>query len=213
MTAIVDQLYATFAGYPPPQELVVCEQCGPKGSADDIRSTPLRSLSLLQLEALHVMSLGEDEFRYFFPRLIELLLNEKSPVFAFNLRRMRGRVPSWPAREELAVGQLIDDLWRHLLDSYPADLGYFSDSPTLIDFTNWCDQPLQPYLDRWCSSGTVPAAQHLGELVEWVFTAREPLEPAVTDEVLQWLRQPIVGERLGSAKLDAAEELWRVCGR
>ncbi len=213
MLAIVEDLYTHFARYRLPPNVVVCEQCGPQWSAADIRATPLRSLSLLQLEALHVMSLEDSDFRHFFPRLIEALLEEKSPVFAFDLRRLRRRVPSWPARESAVVTSLVDSLWDELLRGYPAELGYFSDSPTLIDFTYWCDQPLQVYLDRWQSIDTVPAAQHIGELVEWAFTVREPIEPAVTQPVLDWLRQPVIGERLGSANLDAAEELWRVCGR
>lgn len=212
-TAIVEELYARFAGYPLPPRVAVCEQCGPEWSAADIRATPLRSLSLLQLEALHLMSLGEDDFRHFFPRLIELLVEEKSPVFAFNLSKLRGRVPLWPAPEAEVVGRLVDHLWQDLLGNYPADLGYFSDSPTLIDFTYWCDRPVQVYLDRWQSLGTVPAAQHLGELVDWMFTVGEPIEPAVREPVLNWLRQPVIGERLRSADLQAAEELWRVCGR
>lgn len=207
----VEDLYTRFSGYPLPRTLAVCEQCGPEWSAADI--PPLRSISLSQLEALHLMSLEDDDFRHFFPRLIELLIAEKSPVFAFDLSRLRGRVPSWPAPEAAAVARLVDDLWQNLLDSYPADLGYFSDSPTLIDFTYWCDQPVQVYLDRWQSIDTVPAAQHLGYLVDWVFTVREPLAPAVKEPVLHWLRQPVIGERLSSANLEAAEELWRICGR
>ncbi|MBB3605061.1 hypothetical protein FHT40_004745 [Mycolicibacterium sp. BK556] len=213
MTDVAAPLYTAFARYPLPRELAICEQCGPQWSIDDIRSTPLRSLSLPQLEALHVMSLSDDHFRHFFPRLIELLADEKAPVFAFNLRGLRQRIPRWPTTEKEAVGQLVDDLWRRLLAHHPAEIGYFSDGPTLIDFTYWTDQPLQPHLDRWSATGTVAAAQHLGELVEAAFTTREPFDPAVKEQVLTWLRQPTIGECLGAANLDAAEELWRVCGR
>jgi hypothetical protein len=211
--ALAAPLYTTFARYPLPGELEVCAQCGPEWSAGDIRRTPLRALSLPQLEALHVMSLSDDHFRHFFPRLIELLLDETAPVFAFNLRSLRERVPTWPAVEQQAVSGLTDDLWQHLLARHPADLGYFSDGPTLIDFTYWSGQPLQPHLDRWSAVGTVAAAQHLGDVVDAAFTMREPFEPAVKEQVLGWLRQPIIGERLSSANLGGAEELWRVCGR
>ena len=80
MIAAVEDLYLRFGGYGLPRNLTVCEQCGPEWSAADIRSTPLRSLTLVQLEALHVMSLRDDEFRHFFPRLIESLLAESSPI-------------------------------------------------------------------------------------------------------------------------------------
>ncbi|TGD89071.1 hypothetical protein BayCH28_06775 [Mycolicibacterium sp. CH28] len=212
MTAgIVEPLYERFARYRPPPGLVVCDQCGPEWSTDDIRSTPLRSLSLLQLEAIHVMSLDDDGFRHFFPRLIEALLSEKSPVFAFDLSRLRGRVPSWPEPEAQAVADLVDDLWPRLLGRYPGELGYFSDSPTLIDFTYWCDQPVPTALARWQATDTVTAAHHLADLVEWAFTGGEPIEPAVRQPVLDWLRRPVVGERLHAAKLATAHELWTVC--
>jgi hypothetical protein len=63
----------------------VCEQCGPQWSAADIRATPLRSLSLPQLVAVHVMSLDDNALRRFFPRLMELMLQTPSPVFDFRL--------------------------------------------------------------------------------------------------------------------------------
>jgi hypothetical protein len=208
-----ERLYAAFAGYRLPTDLEVCEQCGPEWTAQDIRSTPLRSLSLLQLEAIHVMSLDDNDFRHFFPRLVELLLTDPAPVFAFDLARLRGRVPTWPEPERAAVHDLVDELWQDLLAGFPAELGYFSDSPTLIDFTYWCDEALDPHLQRWQSMTTAAAAQHLSDLLEYVFTIGEPEEPAVKPLVLDWLRQPIIGERLLKADCEAALELWLVCGR
>lgn len=189
MLPIVELLYEQFACFECPAQLWVCEQCGPEWSSADIRRAPLRSLSLLQLEAIHLMSLDDNAFRHFFPRMIELLLIEDSPVFAFSLARLKGRTLTWsPAERELVV-QLIDGLWAGLLSSFPADLGYFSDAPTLIDFTHFCDVPLQPYLDRWRNLNTAPAADHLADLAEYMDMMREPVQPAVRDEVLAWLRQ------------------------
>lgn len=208
MPEIIERLYDTFAPYSLPADLLVCEQCGPEWSVADIHRTPLRSLSLLQLEAVHVMSLDDNGFRHFFPRLIELLMSQPAPVFAFDLSRLKGRTPGWPSAESAAVSALVDDLWHQLLDRYPADLGYFSDSPTLIDFTYWSDCPLSPQLERWLTLGTEPAALHLADLVEYTFTIGEPAEPAVRQVVLEWLRQPAVGELLLSANCEAALDLW-----
>lgn len=212
MHAVIGRLYETFARYRLPDGLQVCEQCGPEWTAADFRTTALRSLTLAQLEAVHVMSLDDNGFRYFFPRLVELLASQPSPVFAFDLARLKGRVPSWPAPESAAVTALLDDLWRCLLADSPADLGYFSDTPTLIDFTYWCDGALQRYLDSWLSLDTEPAALHLADLVEYIFTVGEPEEPAVKPVVLDWLRQPAVGERLLAANCEAALDLWTLCG-
>jgi len=211
MLAIVDRLYVGFAGYPRPADLWVCEQCGPEWSAQDIRRAPLRSLSLLQLEALHVMSLDDNDFRYFFPRLVELLLSQDSPVFGFDLARLRGRTPTWPPAESALVRQLVEDLWHALLGAYPAPLGYFSDAPTLIDFTHWCDQPVRPFLDHWQSVETATAAQHLADLVDYVYTIGGPAEPALKSEVRDWLGQPAIAERLIAAGCAGAHELWTVC--
>lgn len=208
---MLDSLYAAFGRHRLPADLTVCEQCGPEWTTRDIRSTPLRALSLPQLEAIHVMSLDDGDsgaFRHFFPRLIELLLAEKGPVFAFDLARLRGRVPTWPEPERAAVHDLVDGLWRDLLAGFPAELGYFSDSPTLIDFTYWCDEPLDPHLQHWQSLTTTAAAEHLADLLEYISYIGEPNEPAVKPLILQWLRQPIIGTRLRDANCVAAQELW-----
>jgi hypothetical protein len=209
---MLERLYTVFAGYRLPADLQVCEQCGPEWTAQDIRSTPLRSLSLLQLEAFHLMSLDDNDFRHFFPRLIELLLADPAPVFAFDLARLRGRVPTWPEPERAAVHELVDDLWQHLLAGFPAELGYFSDSPTLIDFTYWCNEALDPHLQHWQSLTTAAAAGHLADLLEYISYMGEPNEPAVKLSILEWLRQPVIGKRLRDANCAATHELWAVWG-
>ena len=211
MPPIVDELYRYFARYPLPAHLAVCEQCGPEWTAAEISRTPLREMSLLQLEALHVMSLDDNDFRHFFPRLIDALLSELGPVFAFSLASLRGRTPGWPDEEITLVRRLVDDLWAELLGEFPAQLGYFSDSPTLIDFTYWCDMPVADHLQRWQQLETRPSAEHLADLVDYVYTIGEPAEPAVKPVILEWLRQPVIGERLLSAGCDGALELWMVC--
>lgn len=208
MLAVVDRLYTTFGRYPLPGDLEVCEQCGPEWSVDDFRSTPLRSLSLLQLEAVHVMSLDDNGFRHFFPRLVELLLDDPAPVFAFDLARLKGRVPSWPGPERAAVRHLVDNLWQNLLARFPAALGYFSDSPTLIDFTYWCDEPLELYLRNWQSLDSAPARQQICDLIEYLSYLGEPSDPAVKPIVNAWLCQPAIGERLVHAGCEAALDLW-----
>lgn len=211
MDAIVAELYRHFARYPFPARSEVCEQCGPEWTVADIRRTPLREISLLQLEALHVMSLDDNDFRHFFPRMIEALLSEFGPVFAFSLASLRGRTPQWPDAEAALVRRLVDTLWTELLGTFPAQLGYFSDAPTLIDFTYWCDAPVPEYLQHWQRLETRPAAEHLADLVDYVYTIGEPEEPAVKPVITEWLRQRKIGERLRNAGCDGAYELWSVC--
>jgi len=95
----VERVYQQFAGYACPWDLWVCEQCGPEWSTEDIRATPLRALSLPQLVAIHVMSLDDDGLRHFFPRLMELMLHTRSPVFDFRLADLKDRLRDWQPRE------------------------------------------------------------------------------------------------------------------
>ena len=70
------------------------------------------------------------------------------------------------------------------------------------------DLVVYPQLDHWLALDTEPAALHLADLVEYVFTIGEPAEPAVMPTVLEWLSQPAVGKRLLSANCEAALDLW-----
>ena len=106
--------------------------------------------------------------------MIEALLSEFGPVFAFSLASLRGRTPQWPDAEAALVRRLVDTLWTELLGNFPAQLGYFSDAPTLIDFTYWCDAPVPEYLQQWQRLETRPAAEHLADLVDYVYTIGEP---------------------------------------
>ena len=83
----------------------------------------------------------------------------------------------------------VDGLWKALLDSFPADLGYFSDAPTLIDFTHWCDVPAALSRSLGRSGTTTAAAAHLADLADYLGMMREPVDPAVKDEVQAWLAQ------------------------
>ena len=58
---------------------------------------------------------------------------------------------------------------------------------------------------------TDTAAQHLADLVDYVYTIGGPAEPALRSEVRDWLRQPAIAERLLAAGCAGAHELWTVC--
>lgn len=222
LAAPLTRVYAEFADYRCPQDLWVCPQCGPEFSARDICATPLRLVSFSQLEAVHVMSLDDDTLRYFFPRLAELLLVDPWQAFSFRLSRLKGRLLAWKPAESAAVRQFTLAAWQEFLMAYPASLGYLSDSPSMLSFSDWCDVPLQPLLDGWQSIDTPSAARHLADLIDHVCTKADPFDPAISAPVLAWLRQPVIGERLENAfftaeseevarELSAAHELWSVC--
>jgi hypothetical protein len=224
VTTVVDHIYELFGGYRCPEDLWVCPQCGPHFSARDICSTPRRSLSFSQFDAVHVMSLDDDVLRYFFPRLVELLLREPSPSFDFRLSRLKGRVPAWTVRESAIVRKLVETVWRELLIAYPASLGYLSDIPSMLNFTNWCDMSLTPFLDAWQTNHRLPSTMHLADLIYFFFTTADPFEPDVNVALRSWLARPEIGDWLQDAFLSAdsgpaanqladAHELWSVCAQ
>ena len=203
---------------------MVCEQCGPEWSAAEIRVTPLRSVRLPQLVAVHVMSLDDDALRYYFPRLMELMLHTSSPVFDFRLADLKSRLPAWQSGEKSVVKQLAEAVWTQLLASYPAELGYFSDCPSALDLLDWCELSLTAHLDSLVAADSLPAARHLADLIDAVFTMRDPFESASKTTVLDWLRNRAVGQRLEQAcyhtdspeaarQLSAAHEMWTACAR
>jgi hypothetical protein len=214
----IDRVYGQFATYGCPRNLWVCPQCGPEWSAAQICSAPLRSVSLPQLTAVHIMSLDDDGLRYFIPRLVELLLVEPSPWFDFRLSELKGRLPAWQPDEYAALRQLVNVVWRELLHTYPAALGYFSDTPSTLSFIDSCDIPLARFLDEWENLHGLAAVRHLADLVEYLLYNAQPVPQA---PILSWLRRQTIGNRLQDAffaadsdddarRLSAAYELWTV---
>jgi hypothetical protein len=222
----LDRLYRQFAGNPFPENLVVCPRCGPEWSTEDIASTPLRSLSGRQLDAIHVVSLDDPALRHFFPRLVELLLIEPAPPFDFvlGLHRLKGRIPQWDPTDASVLRNALDAVWSELLNTYPARLGYLSDVRSMLNFLDWCDIPLGPFLDYWWTTDAPSATPHLADLISEVFMFGKAFEPATKVMVLSWLNRPAVGDRLQDAflaadseqaanRLSAAHEIWDACIR
>ena len=222
--AAVAQIYRQFAEYPCPTSPWVCEQCGPEWSSDDIRATPLGELTLPQLVAVHVMAVDDNALRYYFPRLMELILATQAPVFDFRMSDLSQRLPGWQPEESATVRRLAEAVWAELVDSYPPALGYFSDIPTALDLLVWCGLPVVDSLDVLRANRGLPAALHLADLVDAVFSNRDPFESASRTTVVEWMRDDTTGERLEQAffaadaeetarRLAAAHELWTVCCR
>ncbi len=105
---------------------------------------------------------------------------------------------------------------------HPCTLGYFSDSPSALDLLIWCGLDLVAHLDSLATTETLSAARHLTDLIDAVFTMRDPFTSASKTAVLDWLRDPAIGERLqaaffaadsdqAAAQLSSAHEMWTVC--
>jgi hypothetical protein len=152
------------------------------------------------------------------------MLHTRAPVFDFRLADLKDRLPTWRPEELMAVREVVDAVWAHLLVAYPLELGYFSDSAAALDLLDWCALPLTPHLDSLLAVGTLPATRHLADLLDAVFTNRKSFESAFKATVLDWVKNSAVGEALQSAFFDAdsgdaaqqlsrAHELWTTCAR
>ena len=109
-----------------------------------------------------------------------------------------------------------------MLHEYPCELGYFSDCASALDFLTWCGLDPVAHLDHLINAETQASAGRLAELVDAVFTQREPFESASKTTILNWLSDPAIGAALQSAffgadseeaarQLSDAHELWTVC--
>ena len=86
-----------------------------------------------------------------------------------------------------------------MLSSYPAELGYFSDCPSALDLLDWCELSSTAHLDSMVAADSLPAARHLADLIDALFTMRDPFQSSSKTTVLDWLRDPAVGQRLEQA--------------
>jgi hypothetical protein len=75
------------------------------------------------------MSLDDDPLRYFFPRLMELMLSKPAPVFDFRLAHLKDRLRAWQPEEVGSVRDLADAVWAELLVGYPPALGLARSDP------------------------------------------------------------------------------------
>jgi hypothetical protein len=217
----LEYVYDVFDRYPAPERPWICTQCAPDLTAADLARTPLREMSFAHLDAVHVMSLDDDALRHYLPRLAELLLRTPAPVFDFRPAELKQRIGGWPEPERAAVRQLAEAVWAELPDAHPAALGYFADCPSALDFLDWCRLPLVSHLDALHDAPGTAAALHLGDLVDAVYTRRDPFESASATTVLEWIGRPAVGERLEAAclaetgepaaRLSEAHALWAAC--
>lgn len=151
----------------------------------------LKSVSLPQLCAVHVMTLDNDSLRHFFPRLMELVLSTSEPVFDFRLSDLQERLPSWQPDEQATVRELADAVWGQ----------------SALDFVVWCDLDPITRLDSLTTAGTQAAAPFESApkttVLDWLSNAaigarlQSAFFSADSDEVAR--------------QLSAAHELWTVC--
>ncbi|WP_062431285.1 hypothetical protein [Herbidospora daliensis] len=164
----MDSLYAAFSRHPLPATIDVCDHCVTPEEVQATRAAPLRVLtaSALAPYAGNAMSTwgDEEEFRYFLPRLLELLvLDEFDDWLADHLMVQVGvRWDDWPQRERDTILDVVGVWWEATLNHYPREV----DVMGMIEIIGGnLGLDLAPYLAAWESNTTEAAARHMAWLM------------------------------------------------
>jgi hypothetical protein len=164
LTAAVAGLYRAFAAVPKPVRLDYCDHCFLAEEEQALlAAVPLTELSgeALQPYAANVIFTvgGPDDYRYFLPRLLELVARGEFdwPDLEMVIGRLRfAQWDTWQAGEQDAIREYLRALWHGTLREDGRDAG-----DVLCAIGN-AEDDLTPYLDAWIAAmGTPAAREHL----------------------------------------------------
>jgi hypothetical protein len=166
----VEMLYAVFGRYERREHMESCPCCRGPESVRPLYDRPLRQLTSedLHLYAFCAMTtMGDvDDFRYFLPRILELLKDSDflaSVDREVVLSKLRyGQWESWPEEEQEAVRDYLRSLWKLVLRTpllaSPYEQG---------DVGQWlcavarAERNLSAYLELWRADRSRAAAANL----------------------------------------------------
>lgn len=207
LQAAIEGLYRAFAHRPTPSHVEGCPHCLDDSDHALLMARPLRQLTAqhLQKYAFRAMTTWGDanDFAYFLPRLLELLVNESGGSFDPELllgKLELARWRTWSADEVSAIERYLFAAWRAILADYP---GHLAAADFLTGLSRLFDD-LAPFLDSWSADHGLAALRHLTALILDNQNAlwgkgslnRAGWRPAQLAQAVAWLRSPAVVERL-----------------
>ena len=192
---VIELLYAVFAKYPKPKNLLSSPSRDSVAIFNEITSAPLRQLPDDKLEgyAPFAMTTVGDVFDYkhFLPRILELSTSQDCTAYGLGAemitnKLLYGKYDSWPADEREAVRSFLKAAFLHscqsrIINSSPGEwiialarIGYE------LDFI--CDStfPITP-------ATKVNRALALKELLAWLISNLNDPEDATYAIVKEWL--------------------------
>ena len=150
---------------------------------------------------------GTDDYRYFLPRILELLTAGWATVIV-SPETLIGRLRfaewgTWPDAEQSAVRRVLASLWRTTLETYPSR----NSVDAVLCGLGWAEDDLTPYLSAWARSIQPQAAFHLSDFLELniqaIATSRKLGNQFWTSErtqqrrqVIDWIRGPAAEQTL-----------------
>jgi hypothetical protein len=130
LAAAIERLYEAFANEPKPRQVSTCPCCLSPEEAQVLLNTPLRELSSDQLSSYGSSVLltvgGVEDFRYFFPRLLDISIHESGwwPDREIVVSKLRlGEWQTWEDGQREAVIGVIREAFRNELPQAAADAG------------------------------------------------------------------------------------------
>ena len=194
----VENLYQVFENYSPngiggyseyPNER---DEVADRLLYTDLRETDLKDIAFYAFKATYTMG-DESNFKYFLPRILELLAAEVlGTKWAIDIRDLNlftkpsAELATWPEDERTAVENFLQNLWKCMLLTY-------RDHQKPVEFLGWISDAIhdvEPYLQFWLHCKSKDAAQHLAEAVIEVYEAHIPTKIGV------WLVNDAVKNRL-----------------
>jgi hypothetical protein len=210
--SVIEEVYDVFRPYRLGEDFESnCLHLHPQ-LATMLTKLPLRSLSLEDFGAYPQKAMttwGTDRhFRYFLPRLIELLHDDTyndawhHEVFLSKLAYARWE---WSSMEKRCIQNAVRTIWSEILfraPAYPCD--GLCDS--ILCGIGRAQLPLAGFLNDWNNVSHIEAMQHLAIFVELniapirdhgrLFNSFWEINSASSQEVMAWLVSPKIAERL-----------------
>ncbi len=210
LEAAIDALYTTFVAYPWRAMMPACPHClqSYPGFAEPLSEIPPERLRYYLFKAM--TTIGETaDFKHYLPRMLDAWAREYLGAETIMHHEILGEkieyadFAAWPDHEQEAVLRVFKELWALLLARYPI----YPDAEVLLcavgQFTS-----LQPWLDTWRETLTLPALAHLVALVMepptnayWDSTAWGQQE---YQRLLNWLAEDETSALLAIARQEAA---------
>lgn len=168
LRAAIATLYTTFFQYGLRPHIEGCPHCVSDDDQRRLRSKPLRELTVNDLDYYSFKAMTtwgtEHDFKYFLPRLFELLAFEWQ---AFTMpEALVGKLQyagwrDWRKSEQQAIEDYFMSLWRVILTSFP----YSPNAGECLCSMGQALDNLEPFLDVWRRSDSTAALRHLADYV------------------------------------------------
>ena len=165
LAAAIENLYMVFSAYPLSEVIHGCPCCVHDEDHQNLRSAPLRELTLPALRRYSEKAMttwGDvDDFRHFLPRLLELV-PENPLLFVEEIlfgKLNYGKWWTWSESEQKAIDRYLQALWAKTLASkIPYEHSYTEEYLCCIGMLV---DDISPYLEMWQADQRARSRRHL----------------------------------------------------